>query len=58
MCNKANLLMLGYGEGKHNVYCRAPIKEAKGLGLKKPKRPDDFQEKVLQTGEGGCGVYD
>lgn len=53
MCNKANLLMLGYGEGKHNVYCRAPSKEAKGLGLKKPKRPDDFQGKSFTDRGGG-----
>lgn len=45
--------MLGYGEGKHNVYCRALSKEAKGLGLKKPKRPDDFQGKSFTDRGGG-----
>lgn len=59
MCNEANLLILGYGEGKHNVYCRALSKESKGLGVKKPKLPDDFQGKYFKDrgGEGSCGVH-
>ena len=46
MCNKANLLTPVCGEGKYNVYCKAPSvrpsKETWQLMLKKPELPDGF----------------
>ena len=52
-CSKANILILGCGEGKCNIYCRAPSNESRQLVLKRPKLPEDFQGKVFKDG----GVY-
>ena len=41
--SKANLLTLGYSEGKYSIYCRAPSKENGQLTFKSPKLLNGFQ---------------
>ena len=47
MLSKVSVLTPACGEGKCSVYCRAPSKESRWLGFKKPKLPDGFQGKVF-----------
>lgn len=48
--SKANPLILGCGEGKCHIYCRAPCMESRQLGIKKPEFPDGFWGKVFKRG--------
>ena len=59
-CSKANLLTLGFDEGKCSIYCRAPSKESRELVLKRPPNPQSLSGKGFsRQGEGGgFGVCD
>ena len=48
MHSKSNLLTLGCGEGKVNIYFRAPRKENGRRLLTRPKLPNGFQGKVFK----------
>lgn len=58
--SKANLLTLGHGEGKCNVYCKVPSQESRQLVLKRPILLHGFQGNVFKDGirEQGCAVHD
>ena len=56
MCSKANLLTLGCGEGKCSIYYPAPSKDFRQLVLKRPKLPNGFRERILNTGLGREGM--
>ena len=59
-CNKANLLTPGCGEGKYNLYCRAPSTEKGQLKLKGPELPNGFQERdfkgTVRERTAGCMI--
>ena len=56
MCSKANLLTLGCGERKCSVCYLAPSKDFRQLVLKRPKLPNGFRERILNTGLGREGL--
>lgn len=60
MWSKANLLTLGYSEGKNHVYCKAPRMEYVKFLLKRLKLLNGFQVRVLKGNiKGvGCRVHD
>ena len=49
MRSKVNLLTLGCGEGKYNVYCRVTIKEKRHLQLKRPELLMAFEAGFFKT---------
>lgn len=60
ICSKANLLSLGYSEGKNHVYCKAPRMEYVTFLFKRLKLLNGFQVRVLKGNiKGvGCRVHD
>lgn len=46
--SKANQLTRGCSAGKYKVYCRVPSKETRKIILKRPKFPDEFQQRIFK----------
>lgn len=60
VCNKANLLTPGAGEGECSIYCRHQIRSPRQLELKRPEVPEGLLVKLQKDRmrEGSCGVCD